>query len=211
MAFSQKVIVFDFDGTIADSSGLIRRIYNEMASENGWPLMDERQYQHLRGQKATQLQRWIGVKSWQVPGYMREGLKRFRERSGEIKLFTGTPELIRELAAADYKLYVLSTNTPEAINEVLGRHDLAGSMTVLRRSALFGKHYAIRHLITKQKYDPAEVWMVGDEVRDIEAAKRAGVKVAAVTWGLQTAELLKAAKPDAVAADPIGLLAILKS
>lgn len=206
-----KIIIFDFDGTIADSSGLIRRIYNEMAAENGWPHMDESQYQHLRGQKATHLQRWIGVKSWQVPGYMREGLKRFRERSPEIKLFAGVPELIPELIASGYRLYVLSTNTSQAINEVLGRYDLAGAVTVLRRSALFGKHYAIRHLITKQKYASSDVWMVGDEVRDIEAAKRARVNAAAVTWGLQTAVLLKAAGADAIADTPQDLLAVLSA
>ncbi len=180
-----------------------------MAAENGWPHMNETEYQRLRGLKATQLQRWIGLKSWQIPGLMREGLKRFREHSKDIKLFDGIPEVITRLAASGNNLYILSTNHPETIRDVLGRYKLEDKVMVLRRSALFGKHYAIRHLISKHKYVPDSVWMVGDEVRDIEAAKRAGVKAAAVSWGLQTSNILKNMAPDAVAGHPTDLLDIL--
>ncbi|HUP26698.1 MAG TPA: HAD-IA family hydrolase [Candidatus Limnocylindrales bacterium] len=204
-----KTIIFDFDGTIADSSALIRAVYNDMAAEHGWPHLNEAQYQRLRGLKATQLQHWIGVKSWQIPGVMREGLKRFREHSKDITLFDGIPEVIAQLASAGNILYILSTNNPETIKEVLGRYGLKEQVTVLRRSALFGKHYAIRHLLSKYKYVPENVWMIGDEVRDIEAAKRAGVKAAAVSWGLQTSNILKNTAPDALAAHPADLLNIL--
>ncbi len=180
-----------------------------MAAEHGWPIMSEAEYQRLRGLGLTQALRWAGIKSWQLPGIMRDGLRRFRSHSSEIKLFEGVPALIKQLAQSDSQLYILSTNTPETIREVLDRYELKEQITVLKRSALFGKHYAIRHLLSRQKYAAQEVWMIGDEVRDIEAAKRSGVRSAAVTWGLQSAEILNAAQPDALATNPAELLGIL--
>lgn len=206
-----KVIVFDFDGTLADSSTLLRCIYNDMATTNGWPAMSEADYQRLRHMRIGQVQKWAGIKSWQVPGLMRDGLKRFRSLAGEIAVFEGIPELIKQLSAEDTVLYVLSTNSKAAITDVLKRFEIVAQVTILKRSALFGKHHALRHLIAKNKYDPSNVWMVGDEVRDIEAAKRAGVKSAAVTWGLQDADLLKTANPDLIAANPSELRAIFKN
>ena len=203
------VIIFDFDGTLADSSALIRKLYNQMAAEHSWPSLNETEYQRLRGLGFIQAQRWAGIKSWQIPGLMREGLKRFKQHSAEVELFEGIPQLITQLSQAGFTLYVLSTNSQDAIREVLDRYQLKEQMTVLKRSALFGKQHAIRHLMAKNKYQPQDVWMVGDEVRDIDAAKRAGVKGLAVSWGLQTSDILKAAQPDAVASHPHELLKIL--
>lgn len=205
----QKAVIFDFDGTIADTSMLIRGVYNEMGAERGWPVMNEVEYQRLRELGLVEAQRWTGVKPWQVPGLMREGLKRFKLLSQEVKLFPGIPELMGQLVTSGQTLYVLSTNAPEIIGEVLGRYDLKNSVTVLKRSPLFSKHYAIRSLISKNKYQHDNVWMVGDEVRDIEAGKHAGVNTVAVTWGLESNELLLAAQPTALASSPKELSGIL--
>jgi len=205
-----KVVIFDFDGTIADTSFLIRSIYNEMAAENGWPPIDEKEYERLRGLGFVKAQKWAGIKSWQIPSLMREGLKRFHRHANEIMLFEGMPELIKKLSKNGKTIYILSTNNPAIIEEVLARYDIAHLITVLKRSPLFSKHYPIRHLLTKHKYVPQNVWMVGDEVRDIEAAKKAGVQGAAVNWGLQTSNLLKAAMPDALATNAAELFTILK-
>lgn len=207
---SAKVVIFDFDGTIANTSFLIRSIYNEMAAENGWPLIDEKEYQRLRGLGLVKAQKWMGIKSWQIPSLMREGLKRFHRHTGEIMLFEGMPELIKKLSKNGKTIYILSTNNPIIIEEVLARYDIAGLVTVLKRSPLFSKHYPIRHLLAKHKYAPKNVWMVGDEVRDIEAAKRAGVRGVAVNWGLQTPDLLDAAGPEATIGTPEELFLTLK-
>ncbi len=207
---NSTVIIFDFDGTLADTSTLLRRIYNEMAAEHDWPAMSESDYQRLRGMSIGQAQHWAGIKSWQVPSLLRDGLKRFKGHASEIGVFDGIPELVKQLSGETAALYVLSTNTKASITEVLDRFELAELVIILRRSALFGKHHAIRHLLAKHKYQPDNVWMVGDEMRDIEAAKRAGVKSAAVTWGLQDENLLKTGNPDLIANTPSELRELIK-
>jgi phosphoglycolate phosphatase len=68
---------------------------------------------------------------------------------------------------------------------------------------LFGKGKALRRIVRAERLDSSEVLYVGDEVRDIEAARKARVASAAVTWGLNTEAILRAGGPDLVAADPL--------
>jgi phosphoglycolate phosphatase-like HAD superfamily hydrolase len=46
------------------------------------------------------------------------------------------------------------------------------------------------------KLDPSKVFYIGDETRDIEAAKKAGIKSIAVTWGYNTKAILDNSNPD---------------
>jgi phosphoglycolate phosphatase len=51
-----------------------------------------------------------------------------------------------------------------------------------------------------------EMLYVGDEIRDIKASKKAGIAIAAVTWGFNSAESLKAEAPEHVVSEPPELL-----
>jgi len=73
---------------------------------------------------------------------------------------------------------------------------------------LFGKGKALKRILRAEKLERADVLYVGDEVRDIEAAQRAGVKCAAVTWGFHAADLLRTANPDFVLETPGELAAL---
>ena len=62
--------------------------------------------------------------------------------------------------------------------------------------------------MVKQALHPSNVLYVGDEVRDIEAAKKAGIRIAAVTWGYNSKKALEAYKPDYLVTKPEELLQI---
>lgn len=72
---------------------------------------------------------------------------------------------------------------------------------------LFGKDKVMVQMLAKEGLAKASVLYVGDELRDIEASKKVGLKVVAVTWGLHTKEALEALNPDAVAETPAALVA----
>jgi phosphoglycolate phosphatase len=67
---------------------------------------------------------------------------------------------------------------------------------VVGKGGLFGKDKIIRSILKKRKLKSDEVLYVGDEVRDIEACRKLGIKIAAVTWGFSSKELLEKNKPD---------------
>jgi phosphoglycolate phosphatase len=67
-------------------------------------------------------------------------------------------------------------------------------------ASLFGKASKFKHAIKTSGIPLAQTLCVGDETRDIDAAKEIGVACAAVLWGYATAEVLKAHAPNYVCA-----------
>ena len=74
---------------------------------------------------------------------------------------------------------------------------------------LFGKGKALKRILRAERLTRADVLYIGDELRDVEAAKKAGVKVAAVAWGFHTAELLRSGSPDYVVRDVSELMGVV--
>jgi len=65
--------------------------------------------------------------------------------------------------------------------------------------------------LKERNFDPQSVFYVGDETRDVEAARKAGVKTIAVTWGFNGEDILKKQKPDYLARRPEELIALLNN
>ncbi|MBI1856764.1 HAD-IA family hydrolase [Candidatus Saccharibacteria bacterium] len=201
------IIVFDFDGTLANTRELTLSIYNEIASEHGFKRITTKDYIRLRKQSYLSVLRWTGIHLWQIPKLISEGHKLFAKRGSEIRLFPGCQEVLYALNAAGHDLYVLSSNTPRTIKKVTRAQGLE-FIHVLPSANLFSKAAKLKNL--KKKYPNENMVMIGDELRDIQAAKRAGIKVFAVTWGFQPKEMLKSANPDILISKPSEILAAVE-
>lgn len=194
---SPQAIIFDFDGTMADTGAIIRTIYNKMARESGWAHMALDDYNQLRKGSFGHARRWAGIRWWQYPKALSAGRKLMRLESQKVKLFAGIPELIRELDDNGVDVYILSRNLPDTIAAVLKRYKLENRAEILSYKALLigSKRAVIAKLLIKQRYRNRRVWMIGDETRDIRAARSARTKSIAVTWGLQDIEVLRRCHP----------------
>lgn len=195
---TDHVIIFDFDGTIADVVPMIREIYNDMAKKRNMPELTDDVFENLRKKTLREAIKWIGVKPWQIPGLLNAGRKEFYKKRKEVELFDGCAELIIGLRAENVPVYILSSNSTTTIRSVLRRYEIDDDVEVLKRSSLFGKASSIKRLVRSHGYSKQNVYMIGDEVRDIEAANKAGVNGIAVTWGLQHESILAAAHPKHV-------------
>lgn len=202
MEAPRKVAIFDFDGTLADSVPIIRAIYTEMAIKNKWKTLTDEDYKRLRRGSLRDARRWSGIPLWQYPLLIRAAKKLMKLEARNVKLFPGTGELIDELHAEGYDMYALSRNAPDTILKVFERYGLEKKVLVLnrRKRSLGSKTAAIKKLVRRYEYDRKYVWMIGDEVRDIQAAHKAGVNSAAVAWGIQDMSILKLFKPTRTAA-----------
>jgi phosphoglycolate phosphatase len=91
---------------------------------------------------------------------------------------------------------MVTSNSEENVNKFLERFDLcffdAGSYS----SAIRGKASMMRRLIRKNKLAKESTVYIGDTTDDIDACRKVGIKVAAVTWGYNTREVLEHSKPD---------------
>jgi len=204
-------IIFDFDGTLADVKALLLEIGNEIAVKKGWQPIDSATYERLSRGSIREGLKSLGIPFRDVPFLLVVGKRMLGERANEIGLFTGISELLKELHADGHELFVLSTNSRKLIQTVLAKHKLADQMIVLPSSGLFGKAPAIKRFMRSHKASKNDVWYVGDELRDVEAAKKAGVQSIAVTWGLQHPDSLRAATPNFVVDRPAEILASVSS
>jgi phosphoglycolate phosphatase len=193
---SQKVIVFDFDGTLADTGSIFKTIYSDMRGRSNWRYTTK----------------WAGIPFWRLPFVVHDIKKIMRRDVDKVMLFPEVVELINDLYKEGFTIYILSRNLPNTIKKVLTRYGIGNKVQVIKRkkSYLGGKTISLILLIRHQKYDRKNVWMIGDEVRDILSAKRSRVNSVAVTWGLQDASILKRYHPDHLVKDVAELRGILQ-
>ena len=119
------------------------------------------------------------------------------------------PEALRELQTLGFSLGIITSNTEVNVQIFLRSHGLELFDFVRCSSKLLGKARMIRSVIRRQHVRAADILFVGDETRDIEASKKVGIRIAAVTWGYNSRRSLEAMKPDFVFESPQELVAML--
>jgi phosphoglycolate phosphatase len=201
-------ILWDFDGTLADTFACTVRVYNELAAAYGFRPVDDAQAVRAMPLRAFLRAHRIGL--LQLPLLVKRVLARQRGEIARVPLFPGVAEVLQAVREAGGRMGVLSSNATDNIRACLGASgvlELFEDVTGYRR--LFGKGRALRRFLKAHGLRGGEVLYVGDEARDVEAAREAGIDVAAVTWGYQARQLLAEHAPDYLLDRPAELLGLL--
>lgn len=200
-----KLVVWDFDGTLADSLSATVGIFNRLAPELGYkPIAD---VPAARSLTTRQFLREHGISLWRLPRLVRKYREAAAADADKLKLFPGLAGVLAGLHAGGVRLGVLSSNKEDNIRRCLRANGTEDAFRfVVGYPRLFGKAKALRRILRAERVAKADVLYVGDEVRDVEAAKKAGIAVAAVTWGFHAESLLRASEPDHVLTEPPQLL-----
>jgi phosphoglycolate phosphatase len=199
-----KLVVWDFDGTLVDSMQSALAIYNRLAAELHYrPIEDP---VAVRSMTTRQFLRHHGISLWRLPRLIRKFHAAAAEGAHELRLHAGLLETLSAASASGARLGVLSSNKEENIRRCLRANGAEEFFSfVVGYPRLFGKGKALRRIMKGERVECAEVLYVGDEVRDIEAARKARVASAAVTWGFHAEALLRANRPDHLVPDPPAL------
>jgi phosphoglycolate phosphatase len=207
---SLKLVVWDFDGTLADSLPTAVGIFNRIAPEMGFKPLED--VAAARGMSTRRLMREHGISLWRLPRLVRRYQTLAAEEADKLKLVAGLPAALSAIAGGGMRLGILSSNREDNIRRCLRANAAEGHFAfVVGYPRLFGKGKALKRILRAERLHRDEVLYVGDELRDVEAAKKAGVKVAAVTWGFHTAELLRTGSPDYVVGDASELVGLALS
>lgn len=181
-----KKVVFDFDGTLANSFeqmiGLIKEIR---------PGITEKDIEIYRNEGARSFQKKLKISMIELVRLVGKMKIEHGKIIEEAKDFPGIKEMIVELRERKIEVGILSSNNKENIEKWLDKTGIKVDW-VVSESNIFGKNVAIA------KVKSGDMIYVGDEVRDVDACKKAGVKIAAVAWGFNTKKALVNAGADYV-------------
>lgn len=206
----KTTIIFDFDGTIADSLSLVVEIANEiLGKKNGKNLLTSELLSELRNKSAKDIMQFLKIPIWKLPFILIRGKKLFKDRIGSVKCFPHMKETLQKLKDQGLELGILSSNVKETIESFLHDNEIREFDFVYSERNIFGKSEALKNLLNRYNLEKVEVIYVGDEVRDIEACKKAGIEVISVTWGFNSKEVLEKNNPDYLVKSPKELLKIL--
>jgi phosphoglycolate phosphatase-like HAD superfamily hydrolase len=206
---SRPIVIFDFDGTLADSLQLVIGEYNRVAPFYRAKRVNASEVPRLRTLKANVVLREHNISFWKLPLLVSHMRYAMRSQVDLLQPFAGVVEALRGLHAAGLRCSVLSTNSKGNIARFLRRHDVQVFDPVAGGASTFGKARALRALIARQGWPRERVVYVGDEVRDIEAARQAQIRSLAVSWGFADRNALLAHHPWQLADRPEQLLTLL--
>jgi phosphoglycolate phosphatase len=207
-----QLLVFDFDGTLADSFPFFLEVFDTVADTHGFRRLDRAALPSWRGLDTRALMRKVGLPMWKMPRVMHQfHVLMAAELSGgasRIQLFDGVAAMLQALAAQGVTLALLSSNSEANVRAVLGVELAALFSYYACGVSLFGKRHKLRRLLAATGLPQETVLCVGDELRDLEAAHSEGLAFGGVSWGYATPEALSARSPDYLFTSVAGIAAL---
>jgi phosphoglycolate phosphatase len=183
-----RFVVFDWDGTLADSAGLIAASIQAACRDIGEPVPDEATARFVIGLGLLDALRHV------APGLAserhRELTSRYRHHflaaDAQIPLFDGVREMLDELDAAGYLLGVATGKSRAGLNRAFEQQRVAHRFVATRcadESLPKPNPDMLLYLMDRVGVGPRETLMIGDTTHDVELAHNAGVAAVAVTYG----------------------------
>jgi len=189
------LVIFDFDGTLADSVTWFASVVNDVARRYRFKEATPEDLQALRNEDALSVLRHLEVAHWKIPFIARHMRRLMAREIDKIALFPGVEDLLEDLSRAGVRLAIVSSNGPANVRKVLGPRTAALIDHLACGASLFGKTAKFRAVLDQSDVPPQRVIAIGDEVRDIEAATMAGIDSGTVSWGYATSSALAARRP----------------
>ena len=195
--------VLDFDGTIADTLEMALGVYNSISHEYGLLPVRHEDRELFRTEKPQELLKTFGISKLKMLTLTLRIRKEMTRNLPEIIPFPGIDAALKEIRNSGCRLGIPTSNSVENVRKFLAVNNMASLFDfVYSGRSLLGKEKVIRKVIAREQLDPGRIVYVGDETRDIEACRAAGIPVIAVSWGLNRRELLASLLPDHIADRP---------
>ena len=216
----KKLLIFDLDGTLADTLNTIRDAVNMCMEHYGFPTHSYEQVKANVGNGVSSL-----LKKSLPEGVASEGeefeemLAYFRTRyditHDDIDgCYDGLYEVVMALYEKGYKMAVLSNKPDAYVKNIIEKLFPKGVMSfALGQSELPRKPDPSVPLMIASELGvaPADSYFIGDSEVDILTAENSGMHAVAVSWGFRDRKLLEDMNPEVIVDSPAELLAYFET
>jgi len=197
------LVVFDWDGTLSDSTAAIARAIQDAAADLGLPVPDDATASHVIGLGLHEaLARAVPTLAPErIPEYSARYRVHYFAREAELVLFPGARELIAELRAAGVLLAIATGKSQRGLQHALAGAGLAGEFVATRCADQTHPkpHPAMLLELTDElMVAPGRTLMVGDTTHDLQMAEAANTEAVGLTQGAHPYEQLAACRPLAL-------------
>lgn len=204
-----RLVIFDFDGTLADSGDWFLSVADHLAERFKFRKVAPDEIDTLRGRTTSEVIRHLGIPRWKLPAIGRYLHRLLGEQTDRIALFDGVTALLQQLAAHGVRIALVTSNAEDNARAILGPANAALIERFECGASLFGKAPRYRRVLRKSKVALDQVISIGDETRDIVAAKKVGICSGAVLWGYANRDGLARLEPDIFFETPEQVLRLL--
>lgn len=193
----KPLVLFDFDGTIANTFDALVKILNKHKEKYGYQKITPSLVKKLRDKSLSEIVNLAGISKWKLFFIARRAKKELNSQLEIVPLVKGMGEVFRTLRK-NYRIGIMSSNSKKNVFKFLTLHGLKAD-EIYGGVSLFSKARKLRKL--------QPIVYVGDEARDVEACSKARIPMIAVTWGFNSEKALLEA--DYLAKKPADILKIL--
>lgn len=200
-------IIFDFDGTLGDSSVCGNLATKAAFEQFGLEVPSDEQIEYYMGIpieesfKKMSHQDWSDKEFEKLLSSFRNFYKHYEEEN--LQVFSGTEEMLRTLSKKNLPLFVVSSKHTSVLARNLHSLGIAEFFEEIVGSDKVSNYKphpeGITYLLVRHHLVATESLMVGDAIFDLQMGKAAGVHTAAVTWGSHSEKNLRKEVPDFVA------------
>lgn len=205
-----KAIIFDFDGTLADTEHILVKVYNRLADKHRAKKLTPAELEEFKFISIKERFRKSGLPFYKLPGMAREAKAIYGEYINTALPFPGIPELLHDLKEKGFILCIVSSNSYANIRIFLKAHDLMLFEKISSTPGLFGKHRSIKNMLKKSGIKKHEAIYVGDELRDIASCKKLSLGMIAVAWGYDPVSVLQGGEPDFLVHKPAEIVPLIE-
>lgn len=207
-----KVIIFDFDGTIADTHDALVEITNRLAGEFGYKPVNQEKLLQLKNLSSRDIVKQSEISILKIPFLLKKIKLELGKQIKNLQPVSGLAKALCELKQEGYQLGIITSNEKSNVIDFLKENNLEEVFDFIYSGiAIFGKDKIMAKFIKNNGLRKSQAIYVGDETRDIEAAKKSGMSVIAVSWGFNSAAILAKHQPNFLIHHPREILEVVNN
>jgi len=203
------MLIFDFDGTIADTFHYLIKIGNRLSDEFQFKKILPDDIEILKDKNVQEIIQHLNIPFLKVPMIVARAKQELHKEIQEVEPIEGLKEILQDIKSRGYQMGILTSNSSDNVMGFLTNHGISFFDIIHTTPKIWSKNWSLKALVNNNNLNFSEVIYIGDETRDIDAAKKAGIQVAAVTWGFNSQKALEAHKPDFLIHNPCELADLL--